>query len=49
MKKILERQKLLKLIQEEIQNLNSHITSKIDLVIKNVPTNKTVDPDSFSR
>ena len=41
MDKFLERYKLPRLNQEEIENMNRPITSKeIETVIKNLPTNK---------
>ena len=41
MDKFLETYKLTKMKQEEIENLNRLITSKeIEIVIKNIPTNK---------
>ena len=44
----LETFKLLKLKQEEIENLNRPITSKeIESVTKNLPTNKNPGPDGF--
>ena len=43
-----ETYNLLKLKQEELQNLNRLITSKeIESVIKKLPTNKSPGPDSF--
>ena len=48
MDKFLETHKLPKLKQEEIENLNRPITSKeIESVIKNLPTNKSPEPDVF--
>ena len=48
MDKFLEIYKLSKLKQEEIENTNRHITSKeIELVIKNLPKNKSPGPDGF--
>ena len=48
MDKFLETYTLPKLKQEEIENLNRPITSKeIELVIKNLPKNKTPGPDGF--
>ena len=48
MDKFLETYKLPKLKQEEIENLNRHITSKeIELVIKNLPKNQSPGPDGF--
>ena len=47
--KFLERYKLPKLNQEEIENMNRPITSnKIKIVIKNLPTNKNPGPDDFT-
>ena len=48
MDKFLETYTLPKLKQEEIENLNRPITSKeIELVIKNMPKNKSPGPDDF--
>ena len=48
MDKFLETYTLPKLKQEEIENLNRPITSKeIELVIKNLPKNKSPGPESF--
>ena len=47
--KFLETYTLPKLNQEEIENLDRPITSKeIELVIKNLPKNKSPGPDGFS-
>ena len=44
MDKFLERYNLLRLNQEEIENMNTPITSnEIETVIKNLPTNKVQD------
>ena len=48
MDKFLETYTLPKLRQQEIENLNRPITSKeIELVIKNLPKNKSPGPDGF--
>ena len=47
--KFLERHNLPRLNQEEIENMNRPITStKIETVIKNLPTNKSPGPDDFT-
>ena len=47
--KFLERYKFPKLNQEEIENLNRHITStEIKTVIRNLPANKSLGPDRFT-
>ena len=44
----LEKYNLLKLNQEEIENLNTPISSMdIETVIRNLPTNKSPGPDGF--
>ena len=49
MDKFLEKYNSLKLNQEEIENLNRPISStKIEMVIRNLPTNKSPEPDSFT-
>ena len=49
MGKFLEMHNLPRLNQEEIQNMNSPITStEIETVIKNLPTNKSPGPDVFT-
>ena len=49
MDKFLERYNLLRLNQEEIENMNRPITSnEIETVIKNLPTNKSPGPDGFT-
>ena len=48
MNKFLEIYNFPRLNQEEMKNPNSPVTSKeIELVIKNVPTNKIPEPDGF--
>ena len=49
MDKFLQRYNLPRLNQEEIENMNRLITSnEIETVIKNLPTNKSPGPDSFT-
>ena len=49
MNKFLEKYNLSKLNQEEIENFNRPITSmEIDIVIKNLPTNKSPGPEGFT-
>ena len=49
MDKFLEKYNLPKLNQEEIENLNRHITStEVKTVIRNLPTNKSPGPDGFT-
>ena len=49
MDKFLEKCNFPKLNQKEIENLNRSITSmEIETVIRNLPTNKGPDPDSFT-
>ena len=49
MHKFLEKYNFPKLNQEEIENLNRPITSMaIETVIRNLPTNKSPRPDSFT-
>ena len=49
MDKFVEKHNLLRLNQEEIENMNRPITStEIDTVIKNLPTNKSPGPDGFT-
>ena len=49
MDKFLEKYNLLRLKQEEIENINRQITStEIETVIKNIPTNKMPGPDGFT-
>ena len=50
MDKFLEKHHLLRLNQEEIENINRPIIStEIETVIKNLPTNKSPGPDGFTR
>ena len=49
MDKFLEKHNLLRLNQEEIENIHRQITStEIETVIKSLPTNKSLGPDSFT-
>ena len=49
MDKFLEKHNVLRLNQEEIENINRPITStEIEIVIKNLPTNKKPGPDGFT-
>ena len=49
MDKFLETYNLLKLNQEESENLNRQIKlSEIEAVIKKLPTNKSPGPDGFT-
>ena len=49
MDKLLEKYNFPKLNQEEIENLNTPITStEIETVIRNCPANKNPGPDSFT-
>ena len=49
MDKFLAKYKFPKLDQEEIENLNRPITStKIETVIRNLPTNKRPGPEGFT-
>ena len=49
MDRFLEMHNLLNLYQEEIENMNRPITSiEIETVIKNLPTNKSPEPDGFT-
>ena len=49
MDKFLEKHNLLRLNQEEIENINRPITStQAETVIKNLPTNKSPGPDGFT-
>ena len=49
MDKFLEKQSLLRLNQEEIENINRPITrTEIETVIKSLPTNKSPGPDGFT-
>ena len=50
MDKFLETYNLIKLKQDEIENLNKPITSKdIELIIKKFPKNKSPGPDGSTR
>ena len=49
MDKFLEKHNLLKLNQEETENMKRPITStETETVIKNLPTNKSLGPDGFT-
>ena len=49
MEKFLEMHNLLRLNQEEIENMNRPITSnEIETMIKNLPMNKSPGPDGFT-
>ena len=49
MDKLLEKHNLLRLNQEETENINRPITStEIETLIKNLPTNKSPGPDGFT-
>ena len=49
MDKFLEKHNLLRLNQEEVENISRPITStEIETVIKNLPTNKSPGPDGFT-
>ena len=49
MNKFLEKYNLPKLYQEEIENIDRHITStEIETVIRNLQANKSPGPDSFT-
>ena len=49
MDKFLEKHNFPKLNQEEIENLNGPITSmEIEIVIRNLPANKSPGPDGFT-
>ena len=49
MNKFLEKYNFPKLNQEEIENLNRHITSaEIKTIIRNLPANKSPGPDGFT-
>ena len=49
MDKLFQKYNFPKLNQEEIENLNrSIISTKIETVIRNLPTNKSLGPDGFT-
>ena len=49
MEKFLERYKLPRLNQEEIENMNRQITSnEVETVTKYLPTNRSSGPDGFT-
>ena len=45
--KFLKKYKFPKLNQEEIENLNRHIT-EIEILVRHLPANKTPGPESFT-
>ena len=49
MDRFLEKHNLLRLNQEEIENINRQITStEFEIVFKNLPANKSPGPDGFT-
>ena len=47
--KVFEKYNFPKLNQEEVENLNRHITStEIETLIRNLPANKSPGPDGFT-
>ena len=49
MDKLLEKYNFPNLNQKEIENVNRHITSiEIEIVIRNLPANKSPGPDGFT-
>ena len=49
MEKYLERYNFPRMNQEELENINKHITSnEIETIIKNLPTNESPGPDGFT-
>ena len=49
MDKFVEMHNVLRLTQEEIENMNRPITNtEIETVVKNLPTNKSPGPDGFT-
>ena len=49
MDKLLEKHNIRRLKQEEMENINRPIIStEIETVIKNLPTNKSPGPDGFT-
>ena len=46
--RFLERFNLPRLNQEEIEIMNNHWSTEIEVVIKNLPKNKSPGPDGFT-
>ena len=48
MDKFLQRYNFPRMNQEEIENMNRPVTSEIETLIKNLPKNKSPEPDDFT-